>query len=92
LVKNNWIGRKQLDGRSLGKETKVRDSQVHSQKSEVSFRDFLSTKIFLVKAYFKEISQRFSKENFKQYGKRREKIEDLKMLLKPKKCYLRTRK
>ena len=43
----------------------MRDVQVYSQESKVSHTDFLSTKAFLVRAYLKDVSQKFLEQNFK---------------------------
>ena len=42
----------------------MRSVQVHFQESEVSHKDFLSTKTFLSKAYLNDISKKFPEENF----------------------------
>ena len=56
---------KQYYGWSLVKEVKMRKFQFHSHESEMIHKDFLSTKAFLARAYLKDISKKFSKENFK---------------------------
>ena len=66
----------------------MRKFQVHFQKSKVSHKDFLSTKAFLARAYLKDISQKFPKENFKTILENRKELCNMEMLLKTKEIFI----